>query len=67
MGLKYSVNFTVAAFCKSLYFYSHKKCHSLQGIPEKVHITIKFQKTEFDKHNNRGVRAFSVISIYLTH
>ena len=31
IGLKYSIEFTVA-FSESMYFYSHKKCHSL---PEK--------------------------------
>ena len=48
MGLKYSIDFTVA-FSKSLSFCSQKKCHDLLGISEKVHITAKFQKTEFDK------------------
>ena len=49
MGLKYSLDFTVV-FSKSLYFYSHIKCHSSPGISEKVHIRAKFQKTEFDKY-----------------
>ena len=35
MGLKYSIEFTVA-FSKSKYFYSHMKCHDLLGISEKV-------------------------------
>ena len=65
MGLKYSVDFTVAAFCKNLYFNSHKKCHSLPGISEKVHITAKFQKTECDKYVNRGANALSITSVYL--
>ena len=38
MGLKYSIDFTVAFF-KSQYFYSYKNCHSLSGVSEKVHIT----------------------------
>ena len=41
MSWKHSIDFTVA-FSKSLYFYSHKKCHSLPEISEKVHIKIKF-------------------------
>ena len=49
MGLKYSIDFTVV-LSKSLYLNSHKKCRSLPGISEKVHITAKFQKNEFDKH-----------------
>ena len=49
MGSKYSIDFTVA-FSESLFFYSHKKSHSLPRISEKVHITAKFQKTEFDKY-----------------
>ena len=49
MGFKYSVDFTVA-FSKSLFFYSHKKCNSLPGISDNMHITAKFQKTEFDKY-----------------
>ena len=59
MGLKYSVDFTVA-FSKSLFFYSHKKYHSLSEISEKVHITAKFQKAA-----TSGVSASSITSIYL--
>ena len=64
MGFKYSIGFTVA-FSKSLLYYSHKKCHSLSGISEKVHIKAKFHKTEFDKHGTSGVSAFSLTTIYL--
>ena len=46
---KYFIDIKVA-FPKSLYFYCHKKCHSLPGISEKVHITVKFQKTDIDKY-----------------
>ena len=46
-------------------YISYKKYHSLQGIFEKVHITVKFQKTEFDENATSGVSAFSIISIYL--
>ena len=53
-SLKYSIDFTVA-LSKGRLFYSHKKCYSLPGIPEKVHITAKFQKSEFDKHTTSGV------------
>ena len=53
-SLKYSIDFTVA-LSKGRLFYSDKKCHSLPGIPEKVHITAKFQKSEFDKHATSGV------------
>ena len=41
MGLKYSIDFTIL-FSKILYFYSHEKCHSLQGISEKVQVAVKF-------------------------
>ena len=64
MGLKYSIDFTVAS-SGSLSFYGYKNCHSLPGISEKVHITAKFQKTEFDKYATRGVGAFSMTSIYV--
>ena len=47
-----------------LYFYSHKKGHSLPGISEKKHIKANFQKTEFVKYTSR-VCAFSFTSIYL--
>ena len=59
MDLKYYMDFTVAT-SESLYFYSRKKCHSLPGISEKVHITEKLQKTQFDKYATRGVSAFSI-------
>ena len=62
MGFKYSINFTVA-FCKSLFYYSRKKCHSLLGISGKLHIKVKFQKTEFDKYAASGVSAFSITPI----
>ena len=64
MSLKYSIDFTVV-FSKSLYLYSHKKCHSLPGISEKGHNTAKLQKTEFDKYSTSGVIAFSITSSYL--
>ena len=64
MGLNYYIDFTVA-FSKSLYFYSHEKCHSLPAISEKVHIKAEFQKTQFDKYDSSGVSDFSVTSIYL--
>ena len=53
------------AFSKSLFFYSHKKCHSLPGISDNMHITAKFQKTEFDKYATSGVSAFIITSICL--
>ena len=65
MVLKYFIYFIVA-FSKTLHFYSYKKCHGLMGIFEKVHITAKFQKTEFDKYANSGVIAFSVAFTFLT-
>ena len=43
MGLKYSIEFTVA-FSKSRYFYSHMKCHNLLGICEKVYVKAKVRK-----------------------
>ena len=58
------MEFTVA-FSKSLFFYSHKKCHRLSGISDKVHITAKFQKTEFDKYATSRVSTFSITSTYL--
>ena len=64
MGCKYSIDFAVA-FSKSVYFYSHKNYHSSPGVPEKVHFTVKLQKTEFDKYATGGVSAFSITSIYL--
>ena len=64
MGFKYSVDFTVA-FSESLFFYSHKKCNSLPGISDNMHITAKFQKTEFDKYAASWVSAFSITSINL--
>ena len=64
MGLKYCINFTVL-FSKRLYFYSHKKCHSLPGISEKLHITTKSQKAEFDKYAFSEVSDFSITSIYI--
>ena len=45
MGLKFSMEFIVGFF-ERLYFYRHKKCYSLPGICEKVHIKIKFQNSE---------------------
>ena len=66
MGLKNFIDFTVA-FSESLCFYSHKKCHSLPGISEKVPIKAKFQKTEFDKYATSGISACSIIFIYLIH
>ena len=65
MVLKYFIYFIVA-FSKTLHFYSYKKCHGLMGIFEKVHITAKFQKTEFDEYATSGVIAFSVASTFLT-
>ena len=64
MRLKYSIDFTIV-LSKSLYFYSHKKCHRLPGISEKVHITGKSQKNEFDRYATSAVRTFSIKSIYL--
>ena len=64
MVFKYFIDFTVA-FSKRLFFFSHEKCHSLLGLFEKVQITAKFQKTEFDKYAIRGVSALSITSIYL--
>ena len=64
MGLNYSTDFTFAFFL-CLYFFSHKRFHSLPGISEKVHIKAKFQKTELDKYDTSGVSAFSITSIYL--
>ena len=49
MGFKVLYRFQ-SSFPKSQYFYFHKKYHILSGISEKVHITAKFQKTEFDKY-----------------
>ena len=63
MVLKYFIYFIVA-FSKTLHVYSYKKYHSLMGIFEKVHITAKFQKTEFDKYATSGVIAFGVASIF---
>ena len=65
IGWKCSIESTVG-FSKSLYFKSHKKYSSLPGISEKVHIKVKFQKTEFDKYDTSGVNAFS-ISSYLSN
>ena len=62
MGWKSSIKSTVA-FCKSLYFYSHKKCHSLPGIFGKVHIKEKFQKTEFYKYVTNGINVLIITSI----
>ena len=64
MGCKYYMEFTVAV-SKSLFFYSHKKCHSLSGISEKVYIIVKFQKTEFDNYATSRVSTLSITSIYL--
>ena len=64
MCCKYSIEFTVA-FSKSLFFYSHKKCNSLSGISEKMYITAKFQKTEFDIYATSRGSTFSITSIYL--
>ena len=64
MGLKYSIDFIVA-ISKILYFYSLKKCDSLPRIFEKVHITAKIQKTQFDKYATGRVRAFCIKFIYL--
>ena len=47
-----------------LYFYSHKKCHSLPGISEKQYIKANFQKTGFVKYTSR-LSAFSFTSICL--
>ena len=69
LGFKYSIDFTLAFF-KSLFAFSHKKCHSLSGISEKVQkrcffrITAEFQKTELDKYATSGVSVFSITSIY---
>ena len=57
---KYFIDIKVA-FPKSLYFYCHKKCHSLPGISEKVHITVKFQKTDIDKYASG--HAFFIVHI----
>ena len=64
MGLKHCINFTVL-LSKSLYFYSHKKYRSLPRISEKVHITTKSRKTEFDKYATSEVSDFSIASIYI--
>ena len=64
MGRKYSIEYTVG-FSKSLYFYSHKKCHSLLGISEKAHVKVNFQKTEFDKYAASGASFFSSTSVSL--
>ena len=64
MGLKYSIDFAVALF-KRLYFYSHKNCHSVPGISERVHIEVKLLKTEFDKYDNSRISAFCITSVYL--
>ena len=37
-------------FSQILGFYGHKKCRRLLEISEKVQITAKFQKIEFDKY-----------------
>ena len=50
MGFKVLINLTIV-LTKSLYFYGHKKCHSLPGISRKVYITAKFLKIEFDKYD----------------
>ena len=63
MGRKYSIEYTVG-FSKSLYLYSHKKCHSLLGISEKVHVKANFQKTEFDKYAASGASTFSSACVY---
>lgn len=49
---------------KSLHLYIHKKCHRLPRISEKVHITVKFQKTEMDKDATSGARAFNITCNY---
>ena len=64
MGFKVLINLTIV-LTKSLYFYGHKKCHSLPGISRKVYITAKFLKTEFDKYDTSWVSDFSITSIYL--
>ena len=58
---KFSIESTVA-FCKCLYFFSHKKCHNFLGISETVHGKAKFQKNEFDKYATSEVSAFSITS-----
>ena len=63
MGRKYSIEYTVG-FSKSLYLYSHKKCHSLLGISEKVYVKANFQKTEFDKYAASGASTFSSACVY---
>ena len=62
MGLKYSIDFTVAFF-KSQYFYSCKNCHSLWEYLKKC--ILQIQKTKFDKYANSEVSSFIVTSIYL--
>ena len=58
-GLKVPFQLRVA-FLKSLHLYIHEKCHRLPRISEKVHITVKFQKTEMDKDATSGGRAFNI-------
>ena len=45
--------------------YSHRKCHSLPEILEKVHITAKSQKTDIDKYATSANIAFSITTICL--
>ena len=61
LKLKYHVQ----VISKCLFFYSHKKYHSLPGISEKVHITAKFEKTGFGKYVGSRVSAFSIICVFI--
>ena len=50
MGWKYFIEST-AVFFESLYFYRHRKCHSLPGISEKNHINHFAHLTRCADHN----------------
>ena len=50
MGWKYFIEST-AIFFESLYFYRHRKCHSLPGISEKNHINHFAHLTRCADHN----------------
>ena len=46
-----------------MYFYSYKKYRDLVSISEKLHISAKFQKTEFDEYAISAVAASNITSI----
>ena len=46
-----------------MYFYSYKKCHALLGISEKLYISAKFQKTEFNEYATSAVVVPDITSI----